>query len=60
MHAILKKLDEERIVSFTISIDKQKVIAVEKCDQYFEMELSKHELIQLAQELLDLAEQIKE
>jgi hypothetical protein len=59
MSTILKKLDSDRVVSFHILQEENKVLVMEECDQWFATELSKHELKQLAQELLDLAEQIK-
>ena len=55
---VLEKLYEKRIVGFEI-IDNQYAIAFEACDEYYNCKLSKDELLQLSDEIKELANSLK-
>ena len=55
---ILNKLDDDRIVRFTISPDRKLLLLEEQCDQCFESELTKEEAIQFVNELNELIKQM--
>ena len=60
MSTILSKLENERIVSFTVIPKDNIIIASEECDTHFALALTKIEMVQLITELTKLTNQLKD
>jgi len=56
---ILERLEDERVVVFELNKDKSECEAIEKCDEYFGITLTKAEVFQLANELVTLSLKMK-
>ena len=51
--SMLKRLEEDQV--FSIVKDGDKFLICEECDQFFDFPCTKEDLLQLAQEIIDLA-----
>lgn len=47
--------DGKRIFDYKLSKDKRSLILTEACDLYFDVELTKEQVIELANDLIDIA-----
>ena len=56
---ILEMLADERIFSVELIDNNEKLKLTEECDDYFYVEINKHELLQLISELHEIANKMK-
>lgn len=57
---ILKFLEENKVFAASLTENKTRVKFWECCDYYFDVNLTEQELLRLADELVSLAQQIRE